>query len=88
MPSKYAEDIRQLGEDMATLLERSKHTVEGLNKLNGMVGKLDDQVHENCQAITKLEERQSPLSVMGTAVSTGISSGVALAAAWFFGSQK
>ena len=86
--SKYADDIAAIKSGMATLLERSEHTVKGLERLNGTVVTLDRRVDDNCTDITKLKEKQTPLSVVGTAISTGISSGVALAAAWFFGSQK
>ena len=86
--SKYAQDIVDIKTNVAALLERSTNTLDQLKKLNGTVTSLDKQVDDNCTEITRLKERQTPLAVVGTAISTGISSGIAFVAAWVFGTQK
>jgi uncharacterized phage infection (PIP) family protein YhgE len=64
--SKYADDIADIKAGMATLLERSEHTVDGLKKLNGTVTALDTRVDTNCTEITKLKERQSVIAGINT----------------------
>ena len=83
--SKYADDIAAIRAGMAVVLERTGTTNKQLEKLNGTVGELDDQVNTNRTDIAKLQERQSVLSVVGTSISTGISSGVAIFTAWVMG---
>ena len=76
--SKYAKDIAEIKSGMATLLERSEHTVEGLKTLNGTVSTLDKQVDENCKDIARLQERQG----IWAGVNTTLTLVAAAIAAW------
>jgi len=83
MPSEYAADIANIRDNVATLLERSDNTVKLLEKLNGRVNDLDDQVDDNCNDITALETR---LGIWGGA-QAGFTAIAAVLAGWW-GSQR
>lgn len=66
------------GEQIARIDERTEHIVKRVDSMDKKLDKLNGAVKDHHDRIIKLEERQRPLSVISTSISTGISSAVAV----------
>lgn len=79
--------MTEYGDQIARIDERTEHIVKRVDSIDKKLDKLNGTVDGHSDRLTKLEERQGVLSVIGTSISTGISSGVAIIAAWIVGSK-
>lgn len=86
--TKYGKQIADIAEQSARMDERTEWMHQTMGKMDKKLDGVCKDVQGHSERLTKVEERQGILSVIGTSVSTGISSGVAILAAWIVGSQK